>query len=147
MIESLVRKANGIRLYSIKWIILSDNWAKRFIRPASARYASKKNNTNGRAQRCIILLLASMCHVAAWDRLESSCSSGTRRALKFFYLLNHTGENRRFDRCIVDWTNQCKSHLPLVAKSAFLQTATAANISGPIYETFLCSGSLAALAT
>ena len=30
-----------------------------------------------------------------------------------------TGENRRFDRCIVDWTNQCKSRLPLVAKSAF----------------------------
>ena len=53
-----------------------------------------------------------------------------------------TGENRRFDRCIVDWTNQCKSCLPLVAKSAFLQTATAAHISGPIYETFLCSGSL-----
>ena len=53
-----------------------------------------------------------------------------------------TSENLRFDRCIVDWTNQCKSHLPLVAKSAFLQTATAAHISGPIYETFLCSGSL-----
>jgi len=30
----------------------------------------------------------------------------------------------------------------LVAKSAFLQTATAAHISGPIYETFFCSGSL-----
>ena len=28
-----------------------------------------------------------MCHVAAWDRLESSCSSGTRRALKFFLLV------------------------------------------------------------
>ena len=28
------------------------------------------------------------------------------------------------------------------AKSAFLQTATAAHTSGPIYETFLCSGSL-----
>ena len=53
-----------------------------------------------------------------------------------------TGENRRFDRCIVDWTNQCKSRLPLVAKSAILQTATAAHISGPIYETFLCSGGL-----
>ena len=53
-----------------------------------------------------------------------------------------TGENRRFDRCIVDWTNQCQSRLPLVAKSAFLQTATAAHVSGPPYETFLCSGSL-----
>ena len=53
-----------------------------------------------------------------------------------------TGENRRFDRCILDWTNQCKSHLPLVAKPAFLQTATAASISGPIYETFFCSDSL-----
>ena len=53
-----------------------------------------------------------------------------------------TVENCRFDRCILDWTNQCKSHLPLVAKSAFLQTATAAHIPGPIYETFLCSSSL-----
>ena len=30
----------------------------------------------------------------------------------------------------------------MVAKSAFLQTATAAHISGPIYEAFFCSGSL-----
>ena len=51
-----------------------------------------------------------------------------------------TGENRRFDRCILVWTNQYKSRLPLVAKSAFLQTATAAHISGLI--SFLCSGSL-----
>ena len=36
-----------------------------------------------------------------------------------------TVENRRFDQCILDWTNQCKSRLPLVvAKSAGLQTAT-----------------------
>ena len=54
----------------------------------------------------------------------------------------NTVENRRFGQCVLDWTNQCKSCLPLVAKSAFLQTATAAHISGPIYETFLCSGSL-----
>ena len=46
------------------------------------------------------------------------------------------------------WTGVSKieptsaSHLPLVAKPAFLQTATAASISGPIYETFFCSGSL-----
>ena len=53
-----------------------------------------------------------------------------------------TGENRRFNRCILDWTNQCKSHLPWVAKSVFLQIATTAHISGPIYETFFCSGSL-----
>ena len=53
-----------------------------------------------------------------------------------------TGENRRFNQCLLDWTNQCKSSLPFVAKSAFLQTATAAHISGPIYETFFCSGSL-----
>ena len=51
-----------------------------------------------------------------------------------------TGENCRFDWCIR--TNQCKSCLSLVAKSACLQTATAANTSGPIYETFFCSGSL-----
>ena len=56
--------------------------------------------------------------------------------------IKSNGENRRFDRCIVDLTNQRKSRLPLVAKSAFLQTATAAHISGPIYVTFLCSGSL-----
>ena len=56
--------------------------------------------------------------------------------------LSITGENRRFDRCILDWTNQCKSRLQLVAKSAFLQTATTAHISGPIYEAFFCSGSL-----
>ena len=60
----------------------------------------------------------------------------------FCTYLHITGQNRRFDRCILDWTNQCKSRLPLVAKSACLQTATAANISGPIYETFFCSGSL-----
>merc|ERR1719412_1721807 len=54
----------------------------------------------------------------------------------------HTGKLHRLDRCFLDWTNQCKSHLPLVAKSAFLQTATAAHISGPIYEAFFCSGSL-----
>ena len=53
-----------------------------------------------------------------------------------------TGGNRRFDRCILDWTNQCKSRLPLIAKSAIFQTAFAAHISGPIYETFICSGSL-----
>merc|ERR1719357_1688196 len=58
------------------------------------------------------------------------------------YFCSSTGENRKFDRCILDWTNQCKSRLPLVAKSAFLQTATVAHISGPIYETFFCSGSL-----
>ena len=57
-------------------------------------------------------------------------------------ILPRTVENRRFDQCILDWTNQCKSRLPLVTKSAFLQTATAAHVSGPIYETFLCSGSL-----
>ena len=56
--------------------------------------------------------------------------------------LSYTGENSRFDQCILDWTNQCKSRLPLAAKSAFLQTATAAHISGPIFETFSCSGSL-----
>ena len=28
-----------------------------------------------------------------------------------------TGENRRFDWCVLDWTNQSKSRLPLVAKS------------------------------
>ena len=59
-----------------------------------------------------------------------------------FYPATNTGQNRGFDRCIVDWTNQCKSRLPLVTKSAFLQTATAAHISGPIYEAFFCSGSL-----
>ena len=53
-----------------------------------------------------------------------------------------TGKLHRLERCFLDWTNQCKSHLPLVAKSAFLQTATAAHISGPIYEAFFCSGSL-----
>ena len=37
-----------------------------------------------------------------------------------------TGKLHRLERCFLDWTNQCKSHLPLVAKSAFLQTATAA---------------------
>ena len=30
-----------------------------------------------------------------------------------FKILN-TGENRRFDRCVLDWTNQYKSRLPLV---------------------------------
>ena len=82
---------------------------------------------------------------------ETLTQSGTLTRNNFnkaFFSLTHlllqfsTGENRRFDRCIVDWTNQCKSRLPLVAKAAFLQTATAAHISGPIYETFLCSGSL-----
>ena len=62
--------------------------------------------------------------------------------VSFTRIVERTGENRRFDRCILDWTNQSKSCLPLVAKSAFLQTATAAHISGPIYETFFCSGSL-----
>ena len=53
-----------------------------------------------------------------------------------------TGENRWFGQCILDWTNQCKNYLPLVAKSAFLQAATAAHIAGPICKTFFCSGSL-----
>ena len=53
--------------------------------------------------------------------------------------VQYTGENLRFDRCMVDLTNQFKSRLPLVAKSAFLQTATATHISGLIYETFFCS--------
>ena len=56
--------------------------------------------------------------------------------------ISTTGKLHRLERCFLDWTNQCKSHLPLVAKSAFLQTATAAHISGPIYEAFFCSGSL-----
>ena len=47
-----------------------------------------------------------------------------------------TGKNRRFNQSILDWTNQCKSCPPLVAKSASLQTAPAANTSGPIYKTF-----------
>ena len=51
-------------------------------------------------------------------------------------------ENVPTDVLYIDWTNQCKSCRPLVAKSPILQTATAAHISGPIYETFLCSGSL-----
>ena len=59
----------------------------------------------------------------------------------FFGKVN-TGKLHRLDRCFLDWTNQCKSHLPLVAKPAFFQTATAASISGPIYETLFCSGSL-----
>ena len=56
--------------------------------------------------------------------------------------LKCTVENRRFDQCILDWTNQCKSGLILVANSAYLQTATAAHMPGPIYEAFYCSGSL-----
>ena len=38
---------------------------------------------------------------------------------------NGTAENiTRFAQCILDWTNQCKSPLPYVAKAARLQTAT-----------------------
>ena len=32
--------------------------------------------------------------------------------LRNFQVFRNTGENRRFDRCILDWTNQCKSLLP-----------------------------------
>ena len=42
MLESLVRKANGIRLETVKWCILSDNWVQKFIKPATARYSTKK---------------------------------------------------------------------------------------------------------
>ena len=41
----------------------------------------------------------------------------------------YTSENRRF---ILDWTDQCKSRITLVAKFTCLQTATVAHISGPI---------------
>ena len=38
---------------------------------------------------------------------------------------NGTAENiTRFAQCILDWTHQCMSPLPLVAKAARLQTAT-----------------------
>jgi len=42
MLESLVINANGISLKTVKWCLLSDNWAKWFIRPASARYSTEK---------------------------------------------------------------------------------------------------------
>ena len=54
----------------------------------------------------------------------------------------NTGENRRFDLCLIDWTNQCKSHLPLVAKPAFLQTATAEKCFIDWTRYVSCSGSL-----
>ena len=83
-----------------------------------------------------------LCQIIAkiWVKVVLKVNAALQQTL--LLSLNANGENRRFDRCIVDWTNQCKSHLPLVAKSAFLQTATAAHISGPIYEAFFCSGSL-----
>ena len=86
-------------------------------------------------------------HLSETRDIPGECSDAQVIFLSLDFLptgntLTITGENRGFDRCILDWTNQCKSRLPLVAKSAFLQTATAAHISGPIYETFLCSGSL-----
>ena len=46
------------------------------------------------------------------------------------------------DPPVLAWTHGCKSCLQLVANFASPQTATKANISGPIHETFFCSGSL-----
>ena len=53
-----------------------------------------------------------------------------------------TGENRRFNQCILDLTYQCKSCLPLVAKSACLQTATAVKCLIDWTRHVSCSGSL-----
>ena len=61
MLESLVRNANGIRLKTIKWCILSDNWAFRDSSGQPVQGIQPKNNNNGKAQMFVILLLASMC--------------------------------------------------------------------------------------
>ena len=43
-------------------------------------------------------------------------SKSAATLMKFAFKSRDTGDNRRFDQSILDWTNQCKSHLPLVAK-------------------------------
>ena len=79
-----------------------------------------------------------------WKTCWRSLKQKSQFSITFgkYYPVLCTGGDRRFDRCILNWTHQCKSRLSLVHKSAFLQTVTAAGMSGPIYETFFFSGSL-----
>ena len=105
-------------------------------------FLKAKVTENGKQEKIPIPRMVHSCPCMCCGPLYSRNHISSKNSFKEFSYEKLTGEIRRFDWYILDWTNQCKSRLPLVAKSAFLQTATAAHTPGPIYETFFCSGSL-----